>query len=286
MSGPDPSRGRIEVRRAGSGDDFEALPTDGRRGSCGAHWDSDSYPAGEYEFRATGYDAAGNSVTTGRRTNGTSMLLAKPIEGADRRTRRVRRQERWSGTAVRAQGGQRRCRRESDRGFSLRPATRLVPYGRRPRSAAADRGARLAAGRRMPGTDNRAIRLRAQPGAAGDHGARPTRTACSPPIWRPGPSRTVDGRFRRDADADPLPGRPVRLGVRGGVRMRCRRRSRRSAVGRSSSAAKSWQAERRFPRDGKSVQLQFRVPGIPWTEFRTIQTDPLGTSTTVQVHGR
>jgi hypothetical protein len=34
--------------------------------------------------------------------------------------------------------------------------------------------------------------------------------------------------------------------------------------------------EAAIPPDGKSVQLQFRAPGIPWTEFRTIQTDSLG----------
>jgi hypothetical protein len=31
-----------------------------------------------------------------------------------------------------------------------------------------------------------------------------------------------------------------------------------------------------IPTGGKSVQLQFRLPGFPWSEFRTIQTDAAG----------
>ncbi len=28
-----------------------------------------------------------------------------------------------------------------------------------------------------------------------------------------------------------------------------------------------------MPADGKVVQLQYRVPGLPWTEFRTVSAD-------------
>jgi hypothetical protein len=31
-----------------------------------------------------------------------------------------------------------------------------------------------------------------------------------------------------------------------------------------------------IPAEGKVVQLQFRLPGLPWSEFRTIHTDPHG----------
>jgi len=31
-----------------------------------------------------------------------------------------------------------------------------------------------------------------------------------------------------------------------------------------------------IPTEGKSVQLQFRLPGLPWAEFRTVQTDRAG----------
>jgi hypothetical protein len=30
------------------------------------------------------------------------------------------------------------------------------------------------------------------------------------------------------------------------------------------------------PADGKVVQLQFRLPGLPWSEFRTVRTDRRG----------
>jgi hypothetical protein len=31
-----------------------------------------------------------------------------------------------------------------------------------------------------------------------------------------------------------------------------------------------------IPPTGRSVQLQFRLPGLPWAEFRTVQTDARG----------
>ena len=31
-----------------------------------------------------------------------------------------------------------------------------------------------------------------------------------------------------------------------------------------------------MPEDGKVVQLQFRLPGLPWREFRSVRTGPSG----------
>jgi hypothetical protein len=31
-----------------------------------------------------------------------------------------------------------------------------------------------------------------------------------------------------------------------------------------------------MPADGKVVQLQFRLPGLPWSEFRSVRTGPNG----------
>ena len=61
LSGLDTTAARSRCR-AGSGERFTPLPTErlGRR-ALSARWDSDAYPAGEYEFRATAYDMAGNS---------------------------------------------------------------------------------------------------------------------------------------------------------------------------------------------------------------------------------
>ncbi len=47
-----------------------------------AHWDSESYPPGEYEFRATAYDLAGNSATTQSRAGGAAMQLRSPLKVA------------------------------------------------------------------------------------------------------------------------------------------------------------------------------------------------------------
>ena len=43
---------------------FDALPTGVAAGRLLARWDSDAYPPGSYEFRATGYDAAGNAAAS------------------------------------------------------------------------------------------------------------------------------------------------------------------------------------------------------------------------------
>jgi hypothetical protein len=35
-------------------------------------------------------------------------------------------------------------------------------------------------------------------------------------------------------------------------------------------------ADGEIPAQGKELALQFRLPGVPWTEFRTVRTDRLG----------
>ena len=71
-------------------------------------------------------------------------------------------------------------------------------------------------------------------------------------------------------------GPPLRLAVRAGIRLRA-----------SSTAARIGGAPLVFrggidaapgtiPPGGVPVQLQFRLPGLPWSEFRTIQTDRRG----------
>jgi hypothetical protein len=275
MSGPDPSKGRIEVRRAESGDDFEALPTESAAGKLRAHWDSDSYPAGEYEFRATGYDAAGNSVTTARRANGTSMLLPSPLKvptavhaGFGGRTLVLHR-------CARRKGGQRHCWREAIEAFSLRPATRLVRYGR----------GTLFSGQLIAGLGAPLGRMPVQIIERFDPGANPpqrvtTVQAGADGIFTahlaPGPSRTVTAVFAGTRTLTRSAGRPLRLGVRAGVRMSASEPV--AAIGGRPVVFRG-QVEAdgaAIPPDGKAVQLQFRAPGIPWTEFRTVQTDGRG----------
>ena len=150
QSGPDASQGRISVRRAASGDEFEALPTETNGGRLRAHWDSDAYPAGEYEFQAIGYDAAGNAVTTNRRANGGKMVLPNPLK--------VRTACR-PGSAAGPWGGA-AALRQAWQAVALPGECRSGDFGRRPRGAARPLS------RRRP--LQRAAERRAGDGAAGD----------------------------------------------------------------------------------------------------------------------
>jgi hypothetical protein len=68
--------------------------------------------------------------------------------------------------------------------------------------------------------------------------------------------------------------RPLRLTVRGGVRLRVS--SMVARVGGPPVVFRGGVAGGAIPAEGKTVQLQFRLPGLPWSEFRTVRTDPLG----------
>jgi hypothetical protein len=241
LSGPDRSRGEIAVRRAGSDDRFEALPTGVEGGGLRARWDSGAYPPGLYEFRATGFDLAGNASTTRRRASGAAMVLPNPLKRQ---------------SALKAGLGER--------------ATRLVPFGR-----GALYAGRLIAGRRTPlaaapvrvverfdaGAGERVSTVRTDSG-----GFFALRLA-------PGPSREIVAAFAGTATASRAVAAPVRLSVRGGVRMQAS-----SAVAPVGGRPVVFRGKvmGAIPPGGKYVQLQFRLPGVPWTEFRTIQTDPRG----------
>lgn len=80
LSGPSAGRGSIAFRRAGTRARFETLPTRVETGRLVARWDSDSYPAGKYEFLATGFDVAGNSADGAGRARGGRMVLVNPLK--------------------------------------------------------------------------------------------------------------------------------------------------------------------------------------------------------------
>jgi len=248
LSGADLSRGWIGVRRAGSGDRFEPLPPEPPRdGGLCARWDSDDYPAGEYEFRAIGYDVAGNAVIANDKENGGLMVLSNPLKAA---------------TALRV----------SFRGQGLK---RTIPYGR----SVFYRG-RLATGISTPvgGVPVRIVERfvdGAQPSAqlltvrTGPNGDFSIRTA-------PGPSRTITVAFDGSPTLARSAERTLDLQVRSRVRMRAS-----SSLARIGGAPLIFRGKVAAPREtippaGKSVQLQFRLPGLPWTEFRTVQTDSRG----------
>jgi hypothetical protein len=248
LSGPDLSRGWIGVRQAGSGDRFEPLPAAPASGGrlC-ARWSSDAYPKGKYEFRAIGFDTAGNSVATTRRENGAPMVLSNPLKAA---------------TALRT-------------GFRHRLLQRTVPYGR---GVLLSGRLSVGAGSPLGGVPVRIVERFAE-------GARPAERASTVRTGPggsfsvragPGPSRTIAVAFDGSPTLARSEGRTLQLRVRSRLRLRA-----------SSSVAKIGGAPLVFhgkvsappgaiPPAGKSVQLQFRLPGLPWTEFRTIQTDSRG----------
>ncbi|HKF81361.1 MAG TPA: hypothetical protein VKB23_00190 [Solirubrobacterales bacterium] len=80
LSGVSGDRGSIALRPTGTQAAFEALPTRVAGERLVAHWDSDSYPPGKYEFRATGFDLAGNPEIGTDRAHGGRMVLVNPLK--------------------------------------------------------------------------------------------------------------------------------------------------------------------------------------------------------------
>jgi hypothetical protein len=274
LSGPAPAGGSIGVRPLGSDQAFQSLPTKSAEGRLSARWNSDSYPHGSYEFRATGYDAAGNPAGSTRRVNGTPVVLVNPVKVPSAlRLGFGGRRLVWH-RCVRS-GESRRCRREVVESFGRRPATRVVPYGRGIQvggQAVSAAGAPLAAV---------SVELVESFGAGATATTRTTRlqTAADGTFFArlaPGPSRQVEARFGGSGQLTRSASRALRLGVQTSVRFRAS--SAQVAVGGRPVvfSGRVLRAEATIPEYGRPIQLQFRLPGSPWTEFRTVQTDQLG----------
>jgi hypothetical protein len=247
LSGLDGGRGQIEVRPAGSNDRFEALPTIAAGERLLAHWDSDAYRPGRYEFRATAHDRAGNSVATQRRANGEAVVLPAP----------------------------------------LRTPTRLraALVGRFARSPLAfGRGAllsgRLIAGRRAPlGAMRVRVVERFEVGSSeGERVSTMKTDALGGFTLRlaPGPSRQISADFAGTETLSRSRSAPFELEAQAGVRLRASapvaRVGGRPVVFQGSVAT----AGAEIPVAGKYVQIQFRAAGVPWTELRTVATDGHG----------
>ena len=123
LAGPSAARGSIGVRAEGSGDPFQPLPTQVLADGLRARWDSEAYPPGRYEFRATGHDAAGNASIAD------PMVLSNPLKtpttlsigfGGETLV--------WQNCTRKA--SRRHCRREAVSELGRRPQSRVVPYGR------------------------------------------------------------------------------------------------------------------------------------------------------------
>lgn len=272
LSGP--AGGSIGVRPLGSEQAFEALPTKLTNGRLSARWNSDAYPPGGYEFRVSGQDAAGNSTSSVRRGNGAPLVLTNPIKTASA----VRfgfggRRLVWH-RCVRS-GESRRCRREVIESFGRRPTTRVVPYGR---SVQVGGQAISAAGAPLAGVT---VELVESFDAGSRVSTRVTRleTAGDGTFFArlaPGPSRVLEARFGGSRLLTRSSSRSLRLGVQTLVRLRAS--SARVAVGGRPVvfSGRVLRSDATIPEYGRPLQLQFRLPGMPWTEFRTAQTDRLG----------
>jgi hypothetical protein len=175
LSGPD--RGLIAVRAAGSTDAYEPLPTFAAGEALLGRWRSEDHPAGEYEFRVTAYDAAGNASTSTVRANGEPMVLPNPLKSRAALTAGFGEGRRWLPQSQLVRPG---SRRDLQRGFD----DRLGRDARRP------------AGQRR-----RAIRSRRGAVAANDERRHRRQRTFQPP---PGPGAEPRGlrRLRRDEHDD------------------------------------------------------------------------------------
>jgi hypothetical protein len=246
LSGPSPDRGSIRLRRAGTAGRFEELPTRVVGDRLVAHWDSDSYPTGKYEFLATGYDLAGNAASGGDRARGGKMVLVNPLKTL---------------TRLEAGFGGRRKRRISF-GHGM-------PFGGRLRNIS---GAPLA-GQEVTVTETFAL------------GSRPPqrttriRTASDGTFslrLAPGPSREVSAAFTGTKTLTRASTGSVHLDVSASVRLRAS--AARAKVGGRPIVFRGRVAETgAAPLDeGLPVELQFRYPGADWSAFRTVATDARG----------
>jgi hypothetical protein len=270
LSGPDPERGLIAVRPAESNQPFEPLPTSVAGGRLTALWDSDSYPPGHYEFRATAFDLAGNGVSTGLREDGGRMTLADPLKTPTALAFGFGgRQLVWHRCS--RSDGELRCHRQLIGPFERRPGTRSVAYGR-----GVPVGGRLtnAAGLPLAG-------LPVQVTEVFDVGATPSARQTTVVTdadgvflahLAPGPSRRIEVGFGGNRVLTRSGGRELRLGVRAAVRLRSSTAA--ATIGGAPVVFSGVVADddARIPATGLPVELQFRLPGSTWSEFRTVQT--------------
>lgn len=241
LSGPSAHSGSIEVRAAGSSGSFEPLPTTVAAGRLVARWDSDSYPLGAYEFRASGYDAVGNSARSLLRSDGARMVLTNPLK---------------TPVALRS-------------GFAGK-ARRQVPYGRGVRY-----GGRLLTvwGEPVAGASVAVTESFAAGAAAGSRRTlAQTRADGTFSLYlAPGPSRQVSAAYGGSPSLSRTATSAATLAVRGNVRLRAS-----TAVARVGGAPVvfSGRVARTGVRTPKEteVELQFRYPGAGWSEFRTVKT--------------
>ncbi|HEX4752842.1 MAG TPA: carboxypeptidase-like regulatory domain-containing protein, partial [Solirubrobacterales bacterium] len=274
LSGPDPTRGSIGLRRVGSAGRFQPLPTDVEGGRLVARWNSDDFPDGAYEFGATGYDAAGNSGSS-LATGGAPLVLQNPVK-------RVTRVAFGFGGArglvfprCSRSDGARRCHRAVVHSFARRPATRAVPC-----CHGAVVGGRLADVAGQPLADQTVEVVEAFAGGARQKSRSTSVTTDADGYFQarlaPGPSRSVSVEFDGTRRLTRAAGRSLRLRVRAAVHLRVSTARVRVGGAPVVFSGQIVHPETRIPTRGLPVELEFRLPGTAWAEFRTVQSDAYG----------
>ncbi len=236
LSGPSPDRGSIGIRLAGTRARFEPLPTRNAGDRLVAHWDSDSYPPGKYELVATGYDAAGNSVTGTDRARGGRMVLVNPLKAQVELT---------AGLGGRRFAGRLRQTGAGPLAGQDIVVTETFAAGSKPRQRTT-----------IVGSDRQGtFALRLRPGPSRDVVARFAGTSLlSRATTRSAHLEAATKvRLRSSAPTARVGGRPVVFS---------------GAVGRRGTAGNAVA--------GLPVEFQFRFRGGDWSEFRTVEADAHG----------
>lgn len=267
LSGP-AAQGWIGVRPAGDSRPYAPLPTSATGGRLVAIWDSDDSPAGEYEFRAVAFDAAGNRASGERREGGAAMTLASPLKPPT--TLQVGfGGERLTAQSCRRVHGRVRCRRRQIRSLDRRPSLARARYGRETPVAgrlSTQAGAPLAG---LPVSVSEEF----DPGAGLQTRTTTIQTGAGGRFLvhlAPGPSRRIQVWFGGDRVLGRAAGRPLRLRVHPAVRLHA---SARTALVGGAPVLFSGSVA---PAPGAPVELQFRLPGGRWSQFRSVATDSQG----------
>jgi hypothetical protein len=247
LSGASARRGTIAVRPARSRQRFAPLPTTVGGGRLLARWDPDAHPAGTYEFQATAYDEAGNAADTVLRGNGTRMLLVS--------SEKLR-------TSLRA-------------GFGPRLTTSVEATCRQ----GATVHGHLTTANGSPLAGEVVVLTEAIDGASADPQRTDTlRTAADGTFsarLSAGPNRRLLLSFAGSPGRAPSSAPPLRLESRGCITLRAST-ARARIGGRPIVFSGRVDAPGMVAADGLPVALQFRLPGLPWSEFRTLETNRNG----------
>lgn len=274
LSGVDSRRGSIKLRLIGSGARFEELPTQVAADRLIAHWDSDSYQPGKYEFEAVGFDRAGNAGSGRDRARGARMVLVNPLKKAVTLEAGFGGRQLLRQRCSRSTRG-RRCHRQKITRFDARPASWAVPFGRGVRF-----GGRLERPNGAP-LGGLEVAVKESFAAGSAQQARTTLVRTAPDgtfsIWlQPGPSRDISASFAGTSTLSRALAGSVHLGVLSGIRFRASAGTARVGGAPIVFSGRIEQAGAGRPTKTLPIELQFRYPGAEWSEFRTVEADSRG----------